>query len=147
MTYRVRRATLEDKEWVVDHLGYITIHEDLKRPELYNRDQLATIFNSCYSLGRGWVVEKDGKAIGVLGGIKHGHIFNPEHMCFTVAFWFVEPEFRGSRAAWLLLKSLVEYCESEELEIALALQTYSLSSHRLLLKMGFKEGERTFRRI
>lgn len=145
MTYTVRAPLYSDKEWVVGHLAFQTLENDLKRPELYNEEQLNTIFNTCFTKGKGWVVEKDGKPVGVLGGILHGHIFNPEVPCFTVVFWFIEEEYRGSRAAWLLLKKLIEFKEFEEVEVALAVQTYSLNHDTLLKRLGFVEGERTFR--
>lgn len=142
---RIRPLTFFDKSWVIEELGQHTLVHDLKRPELYNPVQLSNLFNTCMKMGKSWVAEENGKRLGVIGGVEHGHVFNPEFSVFTVVFWFVEEESRGSSAAWRLLKTVIDYSKTNELELALAVQTYSLKHHSILTKLGFTEGERTFR--
>lgn len=144
MTYKVRKALATDKEWVVDELSKQTLANDLQRPDLYDPRQIRTLTNRVLLQGKGWVVEKDGKRIGVIGGLLHGHIFNPQVQCFTVLFWYVEEEYRNSRAAWLLLKELMKYVNERKLELSLTVQEYSLKHYSFLEKLGFKNKETIF---
>ena len=145
MTYKVRPLNYFDKDWVVDDLGVYTITHDLQRPELVNTMQLRKLFDLSLQSVKGFVVESDGKPVGVLGGIQHGHILNPDHPCYTVLFWFIDPTHRKSRAAWLLLKAVKEFCRENGKELSFALQTYSLSNTSALPKLGFEVGETTYR--
>lgn len=145
MSYSLRNLEYSDREWVVYELGEYTIRNDMKREELYNPDQLLKIFDLCATNGKGFVVECDGKPVGVIGGLQHGHIFNPDVRCYSVVFWFVHEKYRKTRASWLLLKSLTTHCKEQGLELSLALQEYSLSNPKSLMRLGFVKGETTYR--
>lgn len=145
MTFKIRSLELTDKEVVTNTLGRRTIEEDLKRPELFNLQQLENLFNITLAHGNGFIVEENELVVGVIGGIEHGHILQPDVRCFTALFWFVLPEYRKSRAGWYLLREIKKYSLKRDLELSLALQEYSLKDDTIMQKLGFKKGEVTYR--
>lgn len=145
MSYEIRGLLQEDREWVASELGPHTLEVDMGRPELVDTKQLERLYDLSKDRGTGYVVERSGKRAGVVGGVQHGHIFNPSIQCFTVLFWFVDPAYRKTRTAHLLLKEIRGYCQAHKLEFSMALQPYSLTSDRSLINSGLTKGEVIYR--
>lgn len=142
MMYTLRPMSMYDEDWIVNTVAPYTVENDLKRNDLYNKEQLTKLFHMCLVSGVSFICEREGEPIGVIGGVQHGHVFNPEIPMVTTLFWFVDPQYRNSRAAYVLMKAYLD--EIGDIECIFSLQDYSLKKDTFMLKMGFTHGERVF---
>lgn len=145
MTYTVRYAEMRDKEWVIDEAAKRTIFEDLQKPELFNPTQLGKLFDIAILGEHSYICEKDGQPIGLVAGIQHGHIFNPEVLMISTLFWYVLPEHRTGRAAYQLISSYKKSVDMVGLECVFAIQEYSQAKANTFLRLGFTHGEGVFK--
>jgi len=59
----------------------------------------------------GWLLEHEGKIIGVLAGACLPHFFNYGNTLFQESMWYVVPEHRKSGGGLLLYRACVKQCE------------------------------------
>lgn len=144
--YKLRDMEYDDLDWVVNTVAPYTISNDLKRPELYNSEQLTKVFNFILVNGLSYVCEHDGEPVGIVAGLLHGHVFNPEVLMATSVFWFVDPEHRNTRAAHMLLSTYNKEVARQGRENIFSLQDYSLKSDKYFSRMGFVPGEKLYRK-
>lgn len=142
--YIIRDMRYDDLDWVINTVAPYTIENDLKRPELYHPEQLEQLFNHTLVNGLSYVCEQHGNPVGIVAGLLHGHVFNPDIKMATALFWFVDPDHRNTRAAYLLLQKYNNEVERQGRENVFAIQDYSLKSDRYFTKMGFTPGEKIF---
>lgn len=145
MTYHIRSLSEQDRNWLLDIASYDTIHNDLGKPELYNREQLDNLFTTAQHGDYSFVCEMNGELIGIVSGIQHGHLFNPDVQLISTLFWYVAPAFRNSRAGWLLLKRYTDAVKASGLNCIFAIQNYSNVKPSIFHKAGFTDGEQVFK--
>ena len=145
MTYSVRYLEMRDQDWVVNVAARRTILEDLKKPELFNSDQIDKLFNIAVVGEHSFICEKDGQPIGLVGGLQHGHIFNPNISMISTLFWYVLPEYRTGRAAYSLISAYKKSIDMVGLECVFAIQEYSLAKSDTFIRLGFTHGEAVFK--
>ncbi len=90
------------------------------------------------------VAENDGEAAGFVAGLVFPHLFNPEILVLQEIFWWVREQYRGSRAALLLLNAFVEWGREHVDWIFFSMQHNTPATDRALVKRGFKMHEQTY---
>lgn len=101
----VRRATLEDVDWIV-HPALYDMCSLIGNPEIYNPTYLREVFVP-YVITNG-IVLVDDKKTGVIGGMITPHIYNPEVRVLGEMVWWVHEGKRGSSLGYRLLKAFEE---------------------------------------
>lgn len=72
------------------------------------------------------------------------HVFNPQIKVLSECFWWVKPEYRGSRAGALLFKNYVEWGKANVDWVTMTLEAHSPVRPEALIKRGFRLQETTF---
>ena len=90
--------------------------------EAYIQTVLAHIFAG---MGRVFVAEHEDTIVGMLIAIKNPNIWDPDlYLLDELAYW-VEPEHRGSRAGYQLIRAYQKY--AEELKTSGSIEAYTIS--------------------
>ncbi len=161
MSLTVRPATILDIDWLLSQLkqfsdfnkskiplfgGPIEVQKQILSDLLRNH-----VFLICEKQSEpGSLEELDGsgklawKPVGLICGALHRHMFNPEIRCLTEYFWWVDPEYRNSRAGVMLFqefdaagKELVDW-------VTFSLLENSPDFSGFLEKNGFKLIEKSY---
>jgi hypothetical protein len=82
--------------------------------------------------------------MGFITGLMHEHLYNPDIVCLSEMFWWVQEEYRGTRAGSMLLNKFVEYGKEHCDWVSLALETNSPVDPKHLVKRGFKHLETNY---
>ena len=91
------------------------------------------------------IADRDGTGpIGFISGIVTLHPYNPSIRLLSESFWWVDEEFRGTRAGLLLLEEFVAWGKVNCDWITFALEEHSPVRDKSLLKRGFHLQERSF---
>jgi len=145
MTIRIRPARPEDLDWLLAQLRQFSDFFGSKRPllgdEAYARDQLSLIMRDHLML------IADGEGVGPVGftaGLLNPHFFNPDIRVLAEAFWWVDHDHRGSRAASLLMDAFIDWGREHADWITFALQERTRIKDQSLIKRGFKRQEKNF---
>lgn len=143
--YLIRRAVVDDLDFILVELREFSTFFDSKH-KLFSDDieynkKVLTIFIEKHLF---FVAEIDGVKAGFIVGSLHQHVYNPTLMCLTENFWWVKPEFRGSRAGALLFKEFVRFGEECCDWIVMTLESNSPVKPETLTKRGFKHKESAF---
>jgi GNAT superfamily N-acetyltransferase len=113
--------------------------------ETYIRTVLAHIFAG---MGAIFVAEKAGTMIGMLIAIRNNNIWDPDlYVLDELAYW-VEPEHRGSRAGYRLIRAYQQY--AEELKTSGKIEAYTISKMASSPdlnygRLGFEKSEEKWR--
>jgi len=145
MPYRVRGAAEADIPWMLGGLRGAARWADL--PDLYPDPEYAKerILEALKPPHILIVAELDScKPVGFLGAYVVPHIYNPRIMWSTVAVWWVDLEYRLSRAALMLLNSYVRLASQTCRYVTVALGWHTPIKEASLLKRGFKLLERSY---
>jgi GNAT superfamily N-acetyltransferase len=90
-----------------------------------NEKYVTMLLTQCLFGGVIFVVEQNSKLIGMLIALRNSNIWDPElYVMNELAYW-VEPEYRGGRAGYRLLKAYQEYCE--QARQAGTIESYTIS--------------------
>ena len=143
--YNIRYLEERDRRWVIDIAARRTIIEDLKKPNLYNEDQLNGLFSLAVCGNHAFVCERNGEVVGLVAGIRHGHLFNPNVELVSTLFWYVLPEYREGRSAYLLLKRYRKSLDDENIWCVFSTQEYSSAKEETFSRFGFSKGENIYR--
>lgn len=86
----------------------------------------------------------DGTRVGFIAGIAGPHYFNPEIRVLSELFWWVQPEWRGTRAGALLFAEFMNCGRSRADMVVMTLEEQSPVHEETLLRHGFKRYERNY---
>lgn len=86
----------------------------------------------------------DQPCVGFIVGLLTSHFFNPEIMTLTELIWWVEPDWRNTRAALMLFLEFVDIGKRHANWISMSLEEKSPVSPHALEKRGFKLYEHSF---
>lgn len=139
--------TEQDLDWFVNVAAKNMTLEELKRPELLNTERHTLICRKMLEDGTGWIVKDKDQCIGALGSILVPHLFNPEYKTLAELFWYVLPEYRKSRAGYLLLKHFEYIAKEIADDYTLSILPDSPININTLNKMEWKLSEYTFRKV
>lgn len=146
MMYEASVLTLSDMVWMVEVACKRMIEEEVKRPELFNRENLYRLVAKVISDGTGVIVKADGVPVGGIGGVLSPNLFNPNFTTLAELMWYIEPDFRTGRAALLGLNLYLEIAEKVADEATMSLLPSSNVGLKQMEKKGFIFEELAFRK-
>lgn len=141
---KVRRATQDDREWIINVAAKNMLEQEVGRPELYNITNVTGLVDQGLATGVVLVTEQDGVLTGCLGGMYLPNIFNHEVINLVEVFWYVLPEYRGGRSGLLLLNEFCNTGKETANDIYISLMATSDVNFRILEKRGFSLKEFAF---
>lgn len=144
--FTVEPLDVQDLYWFVTVAAYNMLKDELKRPELFNRDHIFMLAAKAMENGTAFVAKVDGEPVGALGGILVPNLFNPEVVTLTEIFWYVLPEYRSTRAGALLLFAFDKLGDELGVERTLSLLPSSEINVQSLEKRGYLLEEFGFRK-
>ncbi len=115
-------------------------------PDSWRDAPLKIITHVLAGAGLAYVCEKDKKVVGVLVAIKAPQLWDfNKYVMQEILFW-VEPEYRGSTAAYRLLQAYVNECDTLKDNKQIMNYTMSIDANRKLNlnRMGFKHIEQVW---
>lgn len=140
----VRHANPEDIDWLVGQLKNFSEFAGTKRrlfeDPIYAQTGIAQMIDNHLVL----VSQEPGKLTGFIAGYIGPHPYNPSIEVLTEAFWWVDPDSRGTRAGGLLLSCFIEYGKDHADWIIMSLERNSPVKDESLLKRGFVLQEKSF---
>jgi GNAT superfamily N-acetyltransferase len=125
MTYEVRIAEEQDKEWIEQVAAVRMLTEELNRPELVNPSRIKLLVKKGIDERTCFIAFKDGEPAGVLGAFLIENMFEPSIKVLSEVFWYVLPEYRETRIGFLLLNLFDETARQIANESALSILTGS----------------------
>lgn len=142
---RVRLGNVGDIDWLVSQVKLFSEFFGTKRPlfsnEEYAREGLLKTMQEHILFV---ATHNDGTPVGFVAGYIIPHMFNPEISVLAETFWWVQPEYRGTRAGLMLLNELVAYGKEHTDWILMALEDGSPVNEKCLTKRGFVLKERNY---
>lgn len=144
MTYEVKPVTEGDRSWVVNTAAKEMLENEVRRPELYNPQQLHLLYHKVVSDGTGLVCLKDGERVGVVGGVLFPHFLNPGIRVLAEVVWYVSPSARFSRAPYLMMKAYRDLISVRADEGMFTLLHDTPIKDDSLAKLGFEFRERHY---
>lgn len=109
--YKVKLATANEFEWMVDVATKAMLEEELGKPQYYDPETIEVLVEKGIVEGTIWLAFKDDEPVGMLGALASLNVFNKNLTCLTEVLWWVHKEHRKSRAGTLLLASFMEAAE------------------------------------
>lgn len=125
MTYEVRVAKEQDKDWIEQVAAIRMLAEELNRPELINPARIKLLVKKGVDEKTCFIAFKDGKPAGVLGAFLIENMFEPSIKVLSEVFWYVLPEYRDTRIGFLLLNLFDETARQIANESTLSILTGS----------------------
>lgn len=147
MTITVRIAELKDLDWIVNSASVNMIGIELQRPDLIYLPRLYQIVEKGIGEKTFFLAEDGDVPVGVLGSLLSEHLLNPSVKLLTELLWYVLPEYRKTRAGFLLFKYFDNTAKQIAHESVLSILTASSEINiDSLEKRGFKLNEFAFNR-
>lgn len=144
MTYEIKPATEKDRQWVVGTAAKRMVEEEIGRSDLYVPAQIAMFFHRVVKDETGLICWKDGKRVGMVGGILLPHHLRPSYVVLTEIVWYVDPDYRQTRAATLLMNGYKKLIDEKADEGIFSLLAHTPVDDSSMERMGFKPYERNY---
>lgn len=144
MTYEIKPATSQDRQWAIGVAAKSMLTDEVGRADLYVPTQLGMYYGKVVKDGTGLICWKDGKRVGMVGGILLPHHLKPSYTVLTEIVWYVAPEARRSRAATLLLNGYKALIDEKADEGIFTLLAHTPVEDSSMERVGFKPYERNF---
>lgn len=142
--YTTRSATPEDTTWIVEVAAKDMICNEVGRPDLYNTEQLDIVVDKIVDEGTGVICWKGGERVGMVGGILTPHFLLPTYKLLFEVVWYVDPNHRQTRAAYLLLNGYKKLIDATADEGIFTLLKDSPINDSSLAKLGFNLQEKHY---
>lgn len=147
MVITTRRAQLSDIDWILAQLKTFANFYG-SQISLYSKDidwskgQLKHFIENHYFL----IAEaaEHETRIGFISGVLTPHIFNPSLTVLSETFWWVDEQYRGTRAGLMLLNEFTEWGKVNANWVTFAIEEHSPVDERCLTKRGFKLKEKNY---
>lgn len=144
MTYEIKPVTEMDRSWVVTVASKNMLKDEVKRPDLYNAQQLNLVFNKVLQDGTGLICWKDGKRVGAVGGILMDHFLAPGKKLMMEVVWYLHKDYRMSRAPLMMLKGYKKLVDEKADEGIFTLLPDSPIKDESLARYGFHLNEKQY---
>jgi hypothetical protein len=148
----IRPAEVTDLDWLLEQMKAFhefvgtkySVFPPAEQARALVRDFIEkhVAFVTEYNLGAVAPPIRTGFTIAIL----HPHLFNPSITVLTELFWWVTPQYRGTRAGALLLQELERVGHEQADWVVISLERHSPVKHETLERRGFKLWETTFLR-
>lgn len=145
--YTVGSLTHENYIWSVEIAATRMLLEEVKRPELLNKENIYRLVDKMIVDDTAIIAFKDGEPVGCIGALLVPNTYNPEIASLVELIWYVLPEHRKSRAGFLLLEKYIELAKELADEATLSLLAGSQVNFDSLSKRGFHQEEYSFRMV
>lgn len=145
MAYSVRRAVLDDIPSILEELKSFSDFYGSKIP-LYRDDSISEgIIKSFIEKHVFYVaVTNDDEVIGFISGLLLPHIYNPDIETLVESFWWVNEDYRRSKAGIQLLEKFIEHGKKEVDWIICTIEDFSPVNEDVFLKRGFRLKEKSY---
>lgn len=144
--YEIRPLDETNVDWFANVASVNMFTDELKRPDMINMQRIYLLSNQFIENGTAFVVSKDGNNCGAIGGFLTENLFQPSIRTLAEIVWYVLPEYRNSRAGYLLLKAFEKRGRELADEITLSILPSSSVNTETLNRMGFTLSELAFRK-
>lgn len=144
MTYEIKPVTEQDKKWAIGVAAKSMLEEEVGRADLYSVARLSMLFDRVVKDETGLICWKDGKKVGMVGGILLPHHLKPNFTVLTEIVWYIDPEHRRSRASLKLLNGYKQIIDEKADEGIFTLLAHTPIEDASMERMGFKPYERNF---
>ena len=143
--FKVRRATESDLDYIVGQFPAFAKHygtnKSLHGNHTHARDAMLKTIQEHLVL----VAESDQDGVrGFIAGFVSAHPYNPDIRVLTELFWWVEPAFRRTRAAVLLMNEFVAWGKSNCDWVTFGIMETTPVKESAILKRGFIPYERNY---
>lgn len=142
----IRKALLSDIEWILEQLKIFSSTYKTKA-ELFPKSY-ETAKEVIHKIIEGQIIlvaENDkGQSVGFIAGILSPHYFNQDIMTLSELFWWVDEEYRGSRAGLMLYNEFVKIGKELADWIVICLKHESPVKEEFFLKRDFKKLDQSF---
>lgn len=150
----VRPAELGDLEWLLRQMKLFADFVGTQRPIFPPVDEARVLVRTFIEQHQCFVSEyfyadapeRSGPRTGFTIAILHPHLFNPRIVVLTELFWWVTPEYRGTRSGALLLQELERVGREHADWVVISLEAKSPVNPGTLERRGYKLWEQTFLR-
>lgn len=140
-----RRAKVEDIDWLVDQLRQFSQFYKTNPPLFTNEQFVKAGLVELIAKHVMIVAESNQAPIGFIGGSLGPHTFNPSVVVLAELFWWVQEEYRQSRAGFLLLKEFMDFGKANATWVTMCLiEGRSPIKEQSLIKRGFSLYERSY---
>lgn len=144
--FLTRQAEISDLDFVLVELKKFSDFFKSKHPlfgddEQYNRQLISNLIEKHLFI---IAFHEEHGPVGFICGLVMPHLFNPKIKCLSEVFWWVRPEYRMSRAGYLLLKEFVKYGKENCDWVTMTIEDQSPVNPDSLIRLGFKNKEKSF---
>lgn len=144
--FTVELLSPETMFWFVEVGATRMLLDELKRPELLNKQQLYALAAKGMADETAFVVKRGDYCVGALGALLVPNPLNPEIRTLAEIVWYVIPAARKTRAGVLLLKAFDEKAKEVADEATLSTLPSSDVNNSTLEKRGYYLSEYAFRK-
>lgn len=145
MTCSVREATLDDLPAILAELKLFEQFYDVSYKMYETDEQAETVIRPMITDHLFLVsVTPEQKITGFISGMFLPHVYNPKVSTLVETFWWVNPEYRNTKAGSMLLNKFVEIGRSTVDVIIGVLENDSPVNESTFLRRGFKLKEKTY---
>lgn len=140
-----RRAEDYDIDWLIGQLRQFSDFFDSKHKLFPDPDSARVGLKSF--IDNHYILIADTEAYGPAGfiaGMLFNHPFNPSIKVLNESFWWVDPEFRGTKAGSILLYEFIQFGKANVNWVWMTLETNSPIKDEVLTKRGFILKERNY---
>jgi GNAT superfamily N-acetyltransferase len=114
----------------------------------YIKDYFKTQINN--PNGIWFTLEYKNKIVGVICGLLHQHIYDPEKIVLTELVWYVDKNYRNNKYNLKLIKYFENKGKelgADKIFLTLRMSLKSESVEKFYKRLGYKEEEKTFSRV
>lgn len=109
---QIRVATLDDEEQIADLTArFIAEEHGYRRVLAFDADKIGETLRGVLQVGVVLVVDVGGRLAGLLAGAAVQSLSSRE-VYFDEVLWYVEPEWRKSRAGYYLLRDAIRWAQA-----------------------------------
>lgn len=115
----------------------------------FNEEDLHKTYHIWDKKNFGWLLEHEGKIVGVLAGVCVPHFFNHKFLLFNEFMWYVLPEFRGTGGGLMLYRACLERCKRLGISRIVFGHTKHMSKEfeKIYTKLGFTYLETQYEKV
>lgn len=134
---KIRAANSDDMAAVVDMLRHM--HEEAVDAPSWDEDSVTATVMECIGGGMCFLAMSGDKIAGTVG-LGYGRSWWSTEVVLGDHWFYVRPEYRRSRAAWLLLRHVVDLADEKGMRMQMGASHSSRPQavERLLRRFGFR---------
>lgn len=140
----IRQATALDIPWLIQQLHAMDDLFGSSRGLFPSLDYAETFIGQLIDSQPFLVADMDSGPVGFLSMHIGPHVLNPERTVCNALFWWVQPQHRGSRASYQLLRAFIAIGKQRAHMITMTVQPYTPVDPSSLTGLGFEPADITY---